>query len=159
MIRIRYILPLMIAFLGAAASANEKPETLAIIVNKKSGLDSVSVSELSKIFKAEKRKDPAGFRSVMIMREPGSRERSAALGQIYRMNEDEYSRYFLQAVFTGAVASAPRQLNSAAGVKKFVSENPGAIGYVRGGDQDESVKTLRVDGKLPDEAEYPITMK
>jgi ABC-type phosphate transport system substrate-binding protein len=152
-------LPLIVALLTGVASADERPETLAIIVSKKSGLDSVSSSELVKIFKAEKRKDPAGFKYIVIMREPGSRERSTVLSQIFRMSEDEYSRYFLQAVFTGAVPSAPRQVNSAAAVKRFIADNPGAIGYVRASDQDESVKTLRVDGKLPDDQGYQISMK
>jgi ABC-type phosphate transport system substrate-binding protein len=158
-IRCRYLLPLMVAMLAGVASAEDKADTMAIVVNKKSGLESVSSSELAKIFKAEKRKDPAGFKFIVVMREPGSRERSTALSQIYRMNENEYSRYFLQAVFTGAIPSAPRQLNSAAAVKQFVTENPGAIGYLRASDQDDSVKSLRIDGKLPDEPGYQITMQ
>jgi hypothetical protein len=42
------------------------------------------------------------------------------------------------------------------GVRKFVFNVPGAIGYVRATDVDSSVKILRVDGRLPEDKEYSL---
>ena len=41
-------------------------------------------------------------------------------------------------------------------MRKFVFNVPGAIGYLRPGDVDDSVKVLRIDGHLPGDAEYPL---
>ena len=75
------------------------------------------------------------------------------------MEEADYAKYFLQATFTGQVPAAPRTLSGAATAKQFVSVTPGAVGYVRGSDVDDSVKTLKVDGKSPGEAGYALKVK
>ncbi len=49
---------------------------------------------------------------------------------------------------------APKTLVSNNGVLRFVYNVPGAIGYVRARDVDASVKTLRIDGRLPGEPGY-----
>ncbi len=141
------------------ATAQDKSVDLAIIVNKNSALDNVTSEELSKIFRAEKAKGPDGVRFAVTTREAGCAERAAALSEIYKLDEDAYAKYFLQATFVGLVQSAPRPLSGAATAKQFVSVTPGAISYVRGSDADDSVKTLKVDGKSPGEAGYPLKVK
>jgi ABC-type phosphate transport system substrate-binding protein len=140
---------------GALAQSGD----LAVIVNKNSPLNNVTSEELAKILRGEKAKDANGVRFVLTTREAGSPERAAALAQIYKMGEDDYSKYFLQATFTGQVQAAPRALSGAAVAKQFVSVTPGAISYVRSSDADDSVKILKVDGKSPGEAGYPVTIK
>jgi len=139
--------------------AQDKNADLAIIVGKSSSLDSVSSADLAKIFRAEKAKGSDGVKFVLAMRDPGSPERVAVLSQIYQMTEAEYTKFFLQATFTGAVQSAPKQVSSAAAAKQLVSGTVGAICYVRGGETDDSVKVVKVDGKLPGEDGYPLKMK
>ena len=131
----------------------------AIIVGKASALDSVTTAELTKILRAEKAKGADGVKFTLSMREAGSPERAAILSSVYSMNEAEFAKFFLQATFTGAVQSAPRQISGAAGAKQFVSGTPGGICYVRGSDADDSVKVVKVDGKLPGEAGYPLKIK
>jgi len=62
------------------------------------------------------------------------------------MNESEYTKYFLQAAFSGRVLAAPRDLPSAAQMKARLAANPNAIGYLKKEDVDDSVKVLL---KLP----------
>jgi ABC-type phosphate transport system substrate-binding protein len=47
-------------------------------------------------------------------------------------------------------------LNSAAAVRQFVAATPGAIGYLLASDVDDSIKIVKVDGKAPGEAGYPL---
>ena len=54
-------------------------------------------------------------------------------------------------MFTGEAIGAPKMLATTNGVLRFVFNVPGAIGYVRASEVDASVKTLRVDGRLPGE--------
>ena len=155
-----FVLLGLMAFADVAdARAEDKADHLAVIVGKTSKLDDVSSADLQRYFKAEKSKTPDGVKLVIVMLDLGRPEREAALRSIYKMSEAEYNDYFVGATFTGAVQSAPKALPSVAAVKKFVAETPGAIGYVRASDADDTVKSLKVDGKAPGEAGYKIGMK
>jgi hypothetical protein len=44
-------------------------------------------------------------------------------------------------------------------VLKFVFNVPGAIGYVRGTEADESVKVVHVDSRLPGDKDYSIRLR
>ena len=140
------------------AGAQSKAGHLAVIVGRNNALDSVTSAELQKIFRAEKTKGPDGVKFVIVMQDAGQPARAAALAGIYKLNEGDYNKHFLQAAFTGTVTAAPKAL-SAAAVKKFVAETPGAIGYVRADEADETVKVVKVDGHAPGEADYKLTMK
>jgi hypothetical protein len=45
------------------------------------------------------------------------------------------------------------------GVRKFVFNVPGAIGYLRASDVDGSVKVIKVSGHRPEEADYPLRIE
>jgi ABC-type phosphate transport system substrate-binding protein len=144
--------------LGSAV-AQDKSGDLAVIVGKNCSLDNVTSDELAKIFRAEKAKDPDGARYIITAREPGSAERATVLAQIYKMGEDDYSKYFLQATFVGLVQSAPRQLNGPATTREFVAGTRGAIGCLRASEADDSVKIVKVDGHAPGDPDYPLKIK
>jgi hypothetical protein len=44
-------------------------------------------------------------------------------------------------------------------VRKFVFNVPGAIGYVRVTDVDDTVKVIRIDGHLPDDKDYSLRIQ
>jgi len=92
------------------------------------------------------------------MLQQGQPEREAALRAVYRMSEDEYRDHFLKGLFTGEVFVSPKTLESPTVVRKFVFNAPGAIGYLRADDVDESVKVVRIDGHLPNEKDYRLQM-
>ena len=75
------------------------------------------------------------------------------------MGEDDYAKYFLQATFTGLVQAAPRPLASPGAMRQFVAGTPGAIGYLRASDVDDSVKIVKVDGKSPGDPDYKLKLK
>jgi ABC-type phosphate transport system substrate-binding protein len=150
----------LFVLLGASvARGGDKGDDLAIVVNKNSTLDNVTQAELVKILREEKSKSADGVRFVVLAREPGSAERSAALKSIFQMTEAEYQKYFLQATFVGAVQAAPKVVSGAAATRQFVAGNPGAVGYLRGSDVDDSVKVVKVDGKSPGDAGYSLKMR
>jgi hypothetical protein len=93
------------------------------------------------------------------MMEPGFAERKAVLRDIYHMNESDFSRHFLQGLFTGEVFVSPKTLASPVGVRKFVFNVPGAIGYVRASDVDDTVKVIRIEGHLPDDKNYSLRIQ
>jgi ABC-type phosphate transport system substrate-binding protein len=134
-------------------------QSLAIIVNQSNPVENCSFEELRKIFLGERSHWPNGRRITLVMLDPAQPERKVVLREIYGMTEKDLNNHFIQGVFTGNVLASPKTLSSAAEVRKFVFNVPGAIGYVRGTDVDASVKTLRIDGRLPDDKDYRLRLQ
>jgi hypothetical protein len=141
----------------AAPKATDSPSPpLAIIVNVANPVDNLSRAELRKVFLGERVHWPNGRRITLVMMEPGKAERTTLIHEVCQMSESDFNRHFLHGLFTGEVFVSPKTLASPVGVRKFVFNVPGAIGYLRTPDIDASVKVLRVDGRLPDDKEYSL---
>jgi ABC-type phosphate transport system substrate-binding protein len=133
-------------------------QTVAIIVNQSNPVENYSFDELRKIFLGERSHWPNGRRITLVMLDPAQPERKAILRDIYGMTEKDFNNHFIQGVFTGAVFVSPKTLGSSAEVRRFVFNVPGAIGYVRGSDVDQTVKVLRIDGHTPEDNDYRIKL-
>ncbi len=138
------------------ATSPPKRESLAIIVNQSNPLDELSLAELRAVFLGERSHWPNGRRITLVMMEQGQPEREAILRNVCRLSESDFRRRILQGLFTGEVLVSPKTLATPVGVRKFVFNVPGAIGYLRPEDVDASVKVIRVDGHLPSDAEYAL---
>ena len=144
---------------GGTAPAEELTGDLAIIVNTSNPVESLSLAELRKVFLGERSHWPSGRRITVVMMEPGHPERLALIRQVCQMSESDFTRHFLHGVFTGEVFVSPKTLASAVGVRKFIFNVPGAIGYVRASEVDPSVKVIRIDGHLPADREYSLHLQ
>jgi ABC-type phosphate transport system substrate-binding protein len=131
-------------------------QPLAIVVNRSNTVDELSTPELRKIFLGERSHWPNGRRITLVMREPGEPERTAILKDVCQMNESELKNHFLHGLFTGEILVSPKILATAIGVRKFVFNVPGAIGYLRLSDVDSTVKIVRVDEFLPEDKGYKL---
>lgn len=134
-------------------------EGLAIVVNRENPIESLSMTELRTVFLGERSHWPNGRRITLVMMEPGQPERDTILRDVCRMSESDLRRRYLQGLLTGEVLVSPKTLANPVGVRKFVFNVPGAIGYLRPEDIDDSVKVIRIDGHLPGDAEYPLKIE
>ena len=125
--------------LRRAAAAGEEVD---IIVNKANTIDDLSPADAKKVFMGDKTTWPSGKRVTILMLAQGQPERAAVLRGIYKMSEDDYGQYFTQAAFAGKVSAPPKDVASAAQMKQAVAGNPGAIGYVKKEDVDDTVKAV-----------------
>ena len=130
--------------------------SLAIVVNLANPIDNLSTDELRGLFLERKSHWPNGRRIAVAMLDYPNPERRSALRRIYRMDENAFQEYFIKAIFRGDVFAAPRTLASPELMRKFVFNAPGAIGYVRSSDLDDTVKVVKIDGRLPDEKNYSL---
>jgi ABC-type phosphate transport system substrate-binding protein len=137
-------------------SRSRPSQYLAIVVNRSNPINNLSFSELRKIFLGERNHWASGHRIAIAMLDYGQPERRTVLRLIYRMDEDAYQDHLLRGMFQGDVLIAPRTLASPAIVRKFVFNAPGAIGYLRASDVDDTVKVVRIDGLLPDNKDYRL---
>lgn len=150
---------------GAARGGPSPPaqvnadQNLAIIVNQANTVDDISLKELRTVFLGERSHWPNGRRITLVMMDPGMLERKAVLRDICRMSETEFSRHFLQGLFTGEVFVSPKTLSTPTGVRKFIFNVPGAIGYVRASDIDTTVKVIKVNGHAVDDPDYPLRIE
>jgi len=147
---------LLASLAGLAAPRARAEESLAVIVNKSNPVDNVTLEELRKYCIAERKHWSDNKRVTVVLRDPGQPERETVLLLIYRMSEGDFARYFLQGEFTGEVQSSPKHLSTGSGVRRFIFNVPGAIGFVRAAEVDGTVKMLRVNGYAPGDAHYPL---
>lgn len=140
----------------APAEQAPGPEPLAIVVNKANPMDDLSMADLRRVFLGERGHWPNGRRITLVMLDPGWPERDEVLSNIYHMDETQFKNHFLHGLFTGEVLVSPKTLSTPEGVRKFVFNVPGAIGYLRASDIDKTVKVIRIDERLPDDKGYKL---
>ena len=129
---------------------------LAIVVNLSNPVNDLTMADLRRVFLGERGHWQNGRRITLVMLEPGWQERDAVLSGIYHMNETEFNKHFLHGLFTGEVFVSPKTLSTPEGVRKFIFNVPGAIGYLRASDVDKTVKVIRIDERLPGDKGYKL---
>jgi ABC-type phosphate transport system substrate-binding protein len=135
---------------------NSEDMALVIVVNKNNPVENISSNELRNLLLAEQRTWANGRRVTIVMRPPGQPERATVLKTICRMTDSDYTKYFMRAQFTGDLQASPKLLATAVGMRKFVFNVPGAIGYLRADEVDDSVKVIRLDNRLPSDPGYKL---
>jgi ABC-type phosphate transport system substrate-binding protein len=133
-------------------------DALAIVVNRSNPVESLSFQELRKIFLEDQDHWSNGRRITVLMLDHGKVERQVVLNQIYKMDEQDFSKYFVHRMFTGEVQAAPKVLASSTEMLTFVFNVPGAIGYLKASDVNDTVKIVRIDSRLPSEKDYAIRL-
>jgi ABC-type phosphate transport system substrate-binding protein len=125
---------------------NAALEEVSVVVNKSNTIGPLSREEVRRIFMGEKSAWPGGKRITVLMLAPDQPERGVILRDVFKMNDSDYTKYFLQAAFTGRVQSAPKELATAAQMKARLTANPNAIGYLNTKDVDDNIRVVL---KLP----------
>jgi hypothetical protein len=125
-----------------SASPVTEPVLLVFVVNRHNPVESLSLATARMLLLGEQSHWPDGDRITVVMRAPKQPERDAVLRLVCRLEDRDYTRTVLRAVFTGELRSAPKLLDSAAGVLRFIYNVPGAIGYIQASEFDDSVKLM-----------------
>lgn len=149
------------AFYGLQAVSStyrDLADSVGIVVNRSNPVENLSYPELRKIFLGEQSHWSNGRRISVVMLEPGKQERQAVLAQVCRMDDKDFDKHFSQGLSSGEIHAAPKTLASSAEVLKYVYNVPGAIGYVRVTEADDSVKILHIDSRLPGDKDYSIRL-
>ena len=125
------LLACTLGFAQLSAPESQAERNLAIVVNESNPVNALTMAELRRVFLGERGHWPNGRRITLVMLEQGWPERAAVLTSIYHMDETEFNNHFLHGLFTGEVFVSPKTLSSPEGVRKFIFNVPGAIGYLR----------------------------
>lgn len=140
------------------AAAADPGEALAIVVHKGNPIENLGMDELRRYSLAERRHWPHGRKVTIVLRESDAAERDVVLRDVFQMNETEFKRHFLQLTFSAEVQSTPKEMTTGIGVRRFVVNVPGALGFIRLSEVDSSVKLVSLDGAWPTNASYRLRL-
>ncbi|HEX2780295.1 MAG TPA: hypothetical protein VHM30_12405 [Gemmatimonadaceae bacterium] len=125
----------------------------AVIVHRASTVSNVGAEDLRRFFLGKSTIAGNGQQIVLVELTP---IRAHFYKSLLGLTADEVRRRWIAMVFRGDALALPFEMPDAAAVKKFVAEHPGAIAFIPASEIDETIKVVRIDGKLPSEAGYPI---
>jgi hypothetical protein len=139
---------------GVRAAGVEKVP-LAVIVNKASPVNDLSMSELRNLFLGERQTWPAGGKVVPYVLPPDSAEHQGFAKIVLGMTGDELARFWIDRRIRGNGVE-PKVVPSVLMINRIVGQTVGAVSYVRGAQVTEMVKVVSIDGKLPSDPGYPL---
>jgi ABC-type phosphate transport system substrate-binding protein len=151
----------MLALVLGLAPAAKAGEAIVIIVNSANPVESLSVSDLKKLFLSDKGRWDTGKAVAPVMLGPGQPERSAFLKAVCGMSDGDLNKYFMQAAFSGKSATPPKEVGSTRDIKSVVSASPGAIGFIKASDfspADSGLKAIKVEGVTAADPAYKLKM-
>lgn len=151
----------LLASLGLlSANANSEDgdtqSAIAIVVHKDTNVDNLSMQELRNIFLANQQFWPDRKRIILLVRAPKSDERDFVLNTIYQMDEAAFKKYWISKMFRSEVPRGPKIVFSNEMTLELVVAIPGSISFIKASEIIDDLKVVRVDGKLPMDADYPL---
>lgn len=129
--------------------------TLAVVVAKTSAVQELSMAELRRIFTNEGDSDSSGERYVPFNHPPHTTDRVGFDHLVLGMSADEVSQFWIERKIRG-LPGPPRSVDSLSLLLRLIARLPGGIGYARPAQLTPDVRAVRVNGKLPNEADYPL---
>ena len=138
------------------AQEAEASRAIAIVVHKNTKIEDLSLHELRNIFLANQQFWPDRTRIILLVRAPKSEERDFVLDTIYQMDEAQFRQYWIAKMFRAEVPRGPKIVFSTDMMLDLVVAIPGSISFINADDATEDVRVVRIDGKLPADAGYPL---
>jgi ABC-type phosphate transport system substrate-binding protein len=114
---------------------------VAVVVSPKSPVASLTADQISNIFMGKNNTLPTGSAALPADLPETSAVRDQFYSKVAGRSGAQVKAAWSRLVFSGK-ATPPKELPSAADVKKFVAANPDAIGYIEKSAVDGSVKVL-----------------
>jgi ABC-type phosphate transport system substrate-binding protein len=118
-------------------------EALVMVANKANAAAAgMTVAAARKLLLGQTTDWRGGAKVVVVLAPPGSSDRAAVLKKVCGMTESAYTRYEMQAVFTGATAAKVAESASDSAIREIVKTNSGAVGFLHKSAVDPSVQTV-----------------
>jgi len=114
---------------------------VAVVVNTKSPLASMTADQVSSIFLGKSNTLPSGGTALPTDLPDSAATRELFYTKVTGKSTAQVKAAWSRLVFSGK-ATPPKELASSADVKKFVASNPDAIGYIEKSAVDSSVKVV-----------------
>jgi ABC-type phosphate transport system substrate-binding protein len=139
----------------AARMGSAQEGQFAVVVNSKSSVTNIPLTELRKIFLGERRFWPGSHPVKLLVRAPGSREHKVML-KLLGMTESEYKQYWTQQVFRGEAQAEPVMLMTDEAQLYSILHTEGAIALIDLHALKPGMKVVNVDNLMPGAKDYPL---
>ena len=103
---------------------------VAIVVHKDNPVSELSMKELVSLFEQRQQFWKSGQKVHLVLLESARPEKRVVLREVYHKGDEELKRYWLMMVFKGELAGIPLTLGSNEEVKRYVRQEPNAIGFI-----------------------------
>ena len=140
----------------APAVAQGHNVDVALVADPDIPVNNLTLAEVRKVFRGERQYWNTNLAVVLLIRAPVARERDVVLKIIYQMSESQFKQYWIAKIFRAESATAPKVVYSNDMANQLVTAIPGAIAFIDSKDVKPGSKVLRVEGRLPGEAGYPL---
>lgn len=138
-----------------ARLSGQAPPEIAVVAHPDVPVENLSQTDLRLILLGQKAEWREGLPIVLLIRAPIARERDAVM-RICEMSEAQFRQHWIGMVFRGGAKGGPKVVYSTESALEQVASGAGAITLVAGPVTAKTVKILKIDGKLPGQAGYPI---
>ena len=145
----------MFAPLGIARA--EAGERLCVVVGAQSPLEGMSLSELEQLFASRARVDAPGHSLIPLNHPALTSYRVGFDRAVLGMSPAEVADYWIERK-KRREAGPPRSVPSISTLRRVLARLPEAVGYLPRRQLTNQVRVLRIDGKYPEEAGYPIVV-
>ncbi len=130
--------------------------SIAVIVNPRNSTQSISLAELRNIFLGTQQFWKDGTQVVPIVRAPSAKERDVLLRHVVHMSDLQFQQYWRKRRAYRKDGHEPLSVVSNGMQMQTVSLESGGIALVATSDLHDGVKVLKVDGRRPGTAAYPL---
>jgi len=129
--------------IGTLVCAGSSFAQVAVIVNPKSPLASMTPEQVSAIFMGKSSTLPSGQTAVPADLPESDKAREIFYSKAAGKSPSQVKATWARLTFSGK-ATPPKEVPTAADVKKHVASNPDAIGYIEKSAVDGSVKVVLI---------------
>lgn len=138
------------------AAFEQKTTDIAVVVNAEVPVDNLTLPELGRLLLGDREFWPSSIRVTLLIRAPVARERDVVIKNVCRMTEAQFRQHWIAKVFRAESPSAPKIVYSNEMALDMVGRLPGGITFVDASQVGKGLKVMRIDGRLPGEAGYPL---
>ncbi len=131
------LMTIILAFIMVGLNAD-----LAIIVNKSNTITEISQLDMQNIYSGKKTTwdDGKPIEAVFLT---SNQATDIFLKDVIKKTLPQYTNFWKKAVFTGT-GNPPKEFSSAEEMKKFVSTNPNALGFISSSQLDNTLKQIEI---------------
>lgn len=134
----------------------QPPPDVAVVVHPDVPVDNLTMSELRRLVLGDREFWPASVRVTLLIRAPVAHERDVVLKTVCQMTEAQFRQHWIAKVFRAEAAMAPKIVYTSEMAVDLVNRIPGAITFIDAPQAGRALKIVKIDGRLPGEAGYPL---
>jgi hypothetical protein len=143
---------------STAVRAADAKARLVIVVAKHSSINGISSRDLRRLYSGEYVSGPDGEKIIPFALPAGTPDRIAFDRVVLNMSPEQVARYWVDRKIRGQ-SGPPKSIESPSVLQRVVAQIRASIGYVRASDVRDDVRVLPVDGKHPNDKDYPLEVQ